>query len=231
MILSIITVSRYYDEELFKTIKSVDNNFSSFIAKYEVDHIIVCSEKAEYANNDNRKYIYTPPKGIYNAMNIGLHCAIGEWVWFLNAGDECMEGIGAKLLQIMKLCNHNEIIIKAGVESIRKNNIKIMFGKIVSPHQGTFYRKKELKNIRGYREDYKIISDWIVFESFLSRKAKMLQTDLIVARFYENGISSTKEGKWLICKESFKCAMEHPTRIFRWYRHFKSIYNYIKNQK
>jgi glycosyltransferase involved in cell wall biosynthesis len=230
MLLSIITVSRYYDEELFRTIKSVDNDFSSFINKCEVEHIIVCSEEVEYANKDNREYIYTPPKGIYNAMNIGLHNSIGEWVWFLNAGDECIKGVSLKLLQIINSCDEKVNVIKAGVGTIGQE-VNVTFGKIASPHQGTFYRKNILTIVGGFREDYKIISDRIMFDTLFLRRLKMYQCDLVVAKFYENGISSSKNGKKLICKESFKYAMEYPISIFRWYRYFKSIYIYVKSQK
>jgi glycosyltransferase involved in cell wall biosynthesis len=224
MILSIITVSRYYDDDLLKTNKSVDDDFSHFIGKYDVEHIVICSEEVKYANEYKRKYIYTPPKGIYNAMNIGLNNANGEWVWFLNAGDECMRDISTKLLHIMNSCS--ESIIKSGVEVIG-DDVKIVFGRIVAPHQGTFYRKKILNIIGGYREDYKIISDWIVFNVLLSKKIKMYQSNLIVAKFYKNGVTSTNEGKWLICKESFKYTMEYPISLYRWYRFFISLYKCI----
>jgi glycosyltransferase involved in cell wall biosynthesis len=224
-LLSIITISRYYDKELFKTIKSVDNEFSSFIIDYKIEHIIVCSEEVEYVDESKRKYLYTPPKGIYNAMNIGLNNATGEWIWFLNAGDKCVKGIAIGLLHTMNSCN--EDIIKSGIEAIGQET-NITFGKIASPHQGTFYRKNILTSIGGYREDYKIISDRIVFDIFFLKKVKMYQSNLIVAQFYKNGISSTKYGKKLTYKESFKYAMEYPISLFRWYRYLKSIYNYLK---
>jgi hypothetical protein len=161
-------------------------------------------------------------------MNTGLNNAAGEWVWFLNAGDECMSGISVKLLQVINSCAENITVIKAGVESITGYSSKTVFGGIASPHQGTFYRKSILTAIGGYREDYKIISDRIMFDILFIKKMKMHQCSLVVAKFYENGISSTKNGKKLICKESFKYAMEHPTGLFRWYRYFKSIYLYLK---
>jgi glycosyltransferase involved in cell wall biosynthesis len=202
MLLSIITVSRYYDAELFRTIKSVDDDFSSFINRSEVEHIIVCSENVEYANENNRKYIYTHPKGIYNAMNIGLNDATGEWVWFLNAGDECIKGVSVELLQIMNSCDEETKVIKAGVETISEK-INITFGRIASPHQGTVYRKNILTIVGGYREDYRIISDRIIFDILYLRKVKMVQCSLVIAKFYINGISSSKKGKKLICTESF----------------------------
>jgi hypothetical protein len=125
------------------------------------------------------------------------------------------------------LCGENVNVIKAGIETIGQE-INITFGKIASPHQGTFYRKNILTIVDGFREDYKIISDRIVFDILFLRKVKMYQCNLVVAKFYENGISSSKNGKKLICKESFKYAMEYPINLFRWYRYFKSIHNYWK---
>jgi glycosyltransferase involved in cell wall biosynthesis len=228
MILSIITISRYYDDKLLKTIRSVDYDFSSFIDKHEVEHIIVCGEEIVYTNTSERKYLYAPPKGIYNAMNIGLNNAIGEWIWFLNAGDKCMKGISEKLLHTILFCNkQGKNIIKAGVESVSNYGSKTVFGKVVSPHQGTFYKRCILSDTGGFREDFKMISDRVLFDEFLMQGIKMYQSKLIAAKFYENGISSTCDGRWLICKESYKYAMEHPVNVFRWYRYLKSIYNYF----
>jgi glycosyltransferase involved in cell wall biosynthesis len=219
MRLSIITVSLYCDDELFKTLKSVNETFSLFMNKSEVEHVIVCSEKMEYADEGNRKYICAYPKGIYNAMNIGLNSAVGEWVWFLNAGDECINGIGAELLQIMSVCNAG--VIKSGIESI-KNGISItVYGKIVSPHPGTFYKRRILSGAGGFREDYKVISDRIMFDRLMMKRIKMYQSKLVVARFYENGISSGGEGKDIKIRESLRYALKFPVSPLRWYRYFK----------
>jgi glycosyltransferase involved in cell wall biosynthesis len=206
----------------------VNEDFALFPEECTVEHIIVCGENAEYAKEGNQQYIYSSPQGIYNAMNTGLNSATGEWVWFLNAGDECMSGISPKLLQVINSCAEDISVIKAGVESISEYGSATVFGKIASPHQGTFYRKSILTSVGGYREDYKMISDRIMFDLLFFEKIKMYQCNLVVAKFYENGISSTKNGKRQICKESFRYAMEYPISLFRWYRYVKSIYLCIK---
>ena len=52
------------------------------------------------------RFIQDPGLGVYPAMNTGLRCANGSYVWFLNAGDKC-------------LLDHNSIL--SLLEILRKN--------------------------------------------------------------------------------------------------------------
>lgn len=174
-ILSIITISRWHDADLEKTCKSVNNNFTELLNKKNVEHIIVLGEDVVANDNQQGRYCYTaPPKGIYNAMNFGLNKANGKWVWFLNAGDECVDNIHDKLLQALSSCNAG--VLKAGVNAINSNNeTNVIFGRLISPHPGTFYRTEILRKIGGYREDFKIISDQIAFETLFLKKRKCIE--------------------------------------------------------
>jgi glycosyltransferase involved in cell wall biosynthesis len=193
--------------------------------KCEVEHIIVCSDEVEYANESNRKYIYAPPKGIYNAMNIGLNNAIGEWVWFLNAGDEAKPSISKKLLDCLNRYSNAGIII-AGVSIIKNGQCFDSYGRKFPPHQSTFYKRKILV-LEGYREDFKGIADVIAFDK-LNKQTSKCKIDLIVANYYWNGFSSSVKGKKIIRKEFFRYAMLKPYSFLRWYRYFKNVYNYWK---
>lgn len=92
MLLSIITINYGYDSGLLKTINTVD-------AQNETDyyeHILVISAVNESEKNllkrqyssKNRIFIFNRDKSLYNAMNIGLQSANGEYVLFMNGGDE-----------------------------------------------------------------------------------------------------------------------------------------------
>jgi glycosyltransferase involved in cell wall biosynthesis len=227
-VLSIITISRWNDSELDKTLASVNNNFTGLLKDKVVEHLIVLGEAAVVNDDHTGRYYYTaPPKGIYNAMNFGLAKAKGEWVWFLNAGDECVDHIHDKLLQALGSCNAG--VLKAGVNVINSNNeAKILLGRLISPHPGTFYRTEALQKIGGYREDFKIISDQIAFETLLFKKIKMYKSRLIVANFYENGVSTSIEGKSMACKERLKYALECPINILSWYLYIRTVQGYSK---
>ncbi|GHV66296.1 hypothetical protein AGMMS49928_00650 [Spirochaetia bacterium] len=226
-ILSIITISRWNDSELDKTIKSVNNGFCEYLNKKKVEHIIVCGEDCVIDDTIPGRYYYTaPPKGIYNAMNYGLYKANGEWIWFLNAGDECITGISNNLLQALESCTGE--VMKCGVNITDNNSSRIWFGKIISPHPGTLYKTHVLRKINGFREDFKIISDQLVFDKLLLKRVKMIDAHLVIVNFYENGVSSSIEGKALSCKERLKYTLECPVNIISWYRYIRTVQGYLK---
>jgi glycosyltransferase involved in cell wall biosynthesis len=91
-LVSIVTVVKNHAEGLKKTITSIQNQSYS---NYEVIIVGGKSEDAteeiarEYVNLNFRiHYVREVEAGIYPAMNQGLNMTSGEYVWFLNAGDE-----------------------------------------------------------------------------------------------------------------------------------------------
>ncbi|MGF7215507.1 glycosyltransferase involved in cell wall biosynthesis [Spirosoma lacussanchae] len=87
---SIITITYNADQFLERTIRSV-----MAYATPEVDYIIIDGASTDRTLDIIRQYeahvtswISEPDRGLYDAMNKGLHRAQGEYVWFMNAGDE-----------------------------------------------------------------------------------------------------------------------------------------------
>lgn len=90
MQLSIITITYNAEQFLERTIQSIlaqtDQNFEYIIIDGKSkDGTLSIAEK--YDNRVN-KLISEPDKGLYDAMNKGLKNATGDFVWFMNAGDE-----------------------------------------------------------------------------------------------------------------------------------------------
>lgn len=89
-IISIITVNYGFDEYLIKTLDCFSKE-----EKLLIEHVVVVSgvtvTVAEYFeckySSDNRVFIFNQDTSIYNAMNLGLQNAKGEFVLFLNGGD------------------------------------------------------------------------------------------------------------------------------------------------
>ena len=87
---SIITITYNAERFLERTIQSI-------VAQQATDYeyILVDGASKDGTIDIVRKYekhitrwISEPDKGLYDAMNKGLHMATGDYVWFMNAGDE-----------------------------------------------------------------------------------------------------------------------------------------------
>lgn len=87
--ISIVTVVYNDEKEIEATLKSV---FDQSLQDYEL--IVIDGKSTDdtvaiiqrYANQIHH-FVSEKDKGIYDAMNKGIECANGEWIYFLNAGD------------------------------------------------------------------------------------------------------------------------------------------------
>lgn len=88
-LISIITITYNAQNEVVRTAESVrSQSFSDY------EHILIDGASTDNTLAHARKYgistmriISEPDKGLYDAMNKGLHAARGKYVIFLNAGD------------------------------------------------------------------------------------------------------------------------------------------------
>jgi glycosyltransferase involved in cell wall biosynthesis len=93
MFLSIITITYNAEQFLERTIQSIlaqtDQDFEYIIVdgKSKDNTLKIAST---YKNRVNQ-LISEPDKGLYDAMNKGLKTATGDFVWFINAGDEIFD--------------------------------------------------------------------------------------------------------------------------------------------
>ena len=90
MLISIITITYNAEPYLERTIQSIinqsDQDFEYIIIDGKSkDGTLLIAEK--YKDRVNQ-LISEPDKGLYDAMNKGLKNASGDFVWFMNAGDE-----------------------------------------------------------------------------------------------------------------------------------------------
>jgi glycosyltransferase involved in cell wall biosynthesis len=91
-LISVITVVFNGEEHIGKTIESVLNQSYS-----SIEYIIVDGKSTDGTLQVIKSYkgvsqlISEPDRGLYDAMNKGLKLATGDYVWFLNAGDQIYE--------------------------------------------------------------------------------------------------------------------------------------------
>jgi glycosyltransferase involved in cell wall biosynthesis len=104
MKLSIITITYNAEKYLTRTLESIVNQ-----SRQDFEYLIIDGKSKDgtlliAAAYDARinQIISEPDQGLYDAMNKGLALATGDFVWFMNAGDEiCEIDAVAKIYQLI----------------------------------------------------------------------------------------------------------------------------------
>jgi glycosyltransferase involved in cell wall biosynthesis len=218
--LSIITVVYNSEHLIERTIKSVlDQTYNN------VEYIIIDGASKDNTLSIIKKYesnisklVSEPDKGLYDAMNKGLALATGDYVCFLNSGDELysitiLEKIVNSANNLIPDVIYGETIIvdenqqEIGMRRLKApdklNKKSFKYGMLVC-HQSV-YVKRNIAD--AYNLKYKIAAD---FEWVLSviEKAKLIHnTGLVHTRFLDGGLNKKNIRKGLT--ERFKIMVAH----------------------
>ncbi|HRE40269.1 MAG TPA: glycosyltransferase family 2 protein [Ignavibacteria bacterium] len=198
---SIITVTYNAGKFLQETINSIKNqtykNIEYIIidGKSKDDTLKIVEENKNVISN----FISEKDNGIYDAMNKGLNMATGDYVWFINAGDEIYDDY--TLEKTMNLSNDADafygdvLYINEEKESLGTRTLKkppkvlswknFINGMVVS-HQSIIV-KKDL--CIGFNPDYKYCADldWMI--GSLKNCNKIINTEMILSKFLIGGFS------------------------------------------
>ena len=171
----------------------VNQNYSDFeyiiidggSSDNSVDVINKYSDKIDY-------WVSEPDKGIYNAMNKGIQQAHGEYLLFLNSGDELLgpDSLSSinNFLKVEDIIYTNLIIKDSQSEYVRKYPEKLSFNYFLSdslPHPATFIKKSLFERLGNYYEDLKICSDWAFFINAICKyNATFKYYDINLNHFY-----------------------------------------------
>jgi putative colanic acid biosynthesis glycosyltransferase len=139
-------------------------------------------------------YNSEPDNGIYDAMNKGIECATGRYVWFLNAGD-CLPDVFT-LREVGKAIRDHmapEFIYgdarENGVIKRAHGADKYLWG-MFTHHQAMLYRRDKIGTLR-YDTDYKIAADYAFTLHVLAHATKLQYFPRILCDFQSGGISQT----------------------------------------
>ena len=200
--ISIVTINYNNKIGLNKTIESVVNQtYKNF------EYIIIDGGSTDgdveiiktYQNQINY-WVSEPDKGIYNAMNKGIKVASGDFIIFMNSGDNFTNLSILEEVQ-SKLTSHFDIYygdcIKIKLHSNRRKTYpeKLNFSFFYTGslnHQSTFFKRTLFDTMFLYNEELKILSDWefnIYAICYKNVKYKYLNT--VISDFDFTGISSS----------------------------------------
>ena len=182
---SIITVNYNNRDGLLKTIESVINQ-----TYHDFEYIVIDGGSTDGSidilkeyNNRITYWISEPDGGIYQGMNKGIAKAIGDYLNFLNSGD-CFYSNNV-LQEVADYDSHADIITgrdyhysdekKMGHASIQPSRLSmITFFTSTLDHQSSFIKRK-LFNNSPYREDLRLVSDWVFFLEKVVIEEKVVQ--------------------------------------------------------
>jgi glycosyltransferase involved in cell wall biosynthesis len=166
-LISVITINLNNKDGLERTIKS----FLAQEARDRVEYIVVDGKSSDGSDEVIQKYqeyiniiSIERDNGIYDAMNRGLDLATGNYIYFLNSGDELKdESVLDLVIEAMETAK-DEYNIIAGKVDIYKDE-KILKGTDLYPwvaHPGAFVKADVLKLYR-FDSSYKIYGDLDLF--------------------------------------------------------------------
>ncbi len=210
--ISIVTINYNNPQGLKKTIESVVNqtykDFEYIIidggSSYEDVEII-----KSYQNQINY-WVSEPDKGIYNAMNKGIKKATGDFVIFLNSGDNftnlsVLEEVQNKLTSDYDIYYGDYYRIKSNSKRRKTFPESLSFSFFYSgslPHPATFFRRTLFEEIFFYNESYKIVSDWEFYiYAICHQNVKYHYLKTAISDFDFTGISSNPKFKDLEAQE------------------------------
>jgi glycosyltransferase involved in cell wall biosynthesis len=228
---SIITVTFNAEKQLEKTILSVIQQTYS-----NTEYIIVDGLSKDNTAGIVKKYnskisqwISEPDSGLYDAMNKGIRLSTGDYLWFINAGDEINDpGILETVMKnfpgmdfyygetLLVDPDGNEIGIRSKMTSQRlPENLtwrKMNKGMIVN-HQSIIV-KKEIAPFYDLTYKYSADIDWTIR---CLKNAKTIQnTGIILSRFMSNRVlgkfhagGESKKHLWISLKERFRLSVHH----------------------
>jgi len=210
-ILSIITINYNDKVGLERTLKSVvPQTYKAFEFLVIDGGSTDGSKELIEANKANINYwVSEPDKGIYNAMNKGIIKANGEYLLFINSGDELFSPTVLEE-NIQLLTNHKIIYFNVQVGNDKKNVIsypkEISFNYLCNKmicHQAIFFHKSLFNEIGLYDETLKLKADWkLLILAICKYNISYLHINTTLSIYDTSGISSTEENHKLLAAEN-----------------------------
>lgn len=200
MLLTIITVTRNDSKRLRRTIESLEQYYENDL----FEHIII-----DGASNDETKSVVKGyvrkykniifkserDKGIYDGMNKGIYLSQGEFVLFLNSGDEIAIKPNLLISEIKQLDNKIlDIVCFPYLQywsnlKIVRYPVKLEKDKMPTSHQGMIFSRKFLTE-NTYNINYKIAADFDLYHRANSSKIKLINQFSHITLVEGDGVAS-----------------------------------------
>jgi len=209
---SIITICRNNLHEVEKTFKSVEKQTCDDFEWIVIDGNSSDGTKTWLENNKTANYISEPDKGIYDAMNKGIDKSTGEYLIFMNSGDEFADDLVLSETKKRIEEKSRPYFVFGDSYDIDQNKTKHLrkakhhtknWVGMITQHQAMFFYKPALKGLK-YSMDYSLAGDY-AFISYVLKNTpedKLLYLAFPVCKFDMGGLNEIQRFKAL--KEDFR---------------------------
>lgn len=217
-VLSIITIVYNNVRDIERTMRSVLNQSYPHIEYLVIDGASTDGTKdiIEKYQDQVAAYISEPDKGIYDAMNKGLNLATGDYVLFMNSGDELYD---KETVAAVFAAGADADIYYGETEMFNENWESLGQRRHEAPAQFTWksfkygmsishqaiYIKRAITEPYDLRYRYSADIDWIIKAAKKARK--IVNTRRYVAKYLVGGVSKQKHMESL--KERFHIFSKH----------------------
>lgn len=165
-------------------------------------HDTEAARKATTLPECSTEYEWCEPRGVYPAMNRGIELATGDFIYFLNAGDEFVD---ENVLERVRPALNDSVwgfgpvvIVEQQGKSVLTpewdyhEEQRLFFSRgLFPPHQGTFAKRSALTECGGFDTSYRIAGDYA-----MSLRLSQVQDPVVlpfpIAVFREGGLSTLR---------------------------------------
>jgi len=236
---SVITVVYNSEQLIERTLRSVANQTTK-----NIEHVIIDGASKDQTLARVKSFpkgvaywLSEKDHGIYDAMNKGIEKANGEYLIFLNSGDEFFAD---DTIEKVFLNNKNAdvyygdtIITNEQGEILRNRRLRpptnlswhsLQMGMIVC-HQSIFVKKTIAVK---YQTKYRISADidWLI--RCLKQAKTVYNTGLVISKFLDGGMSQTNQRKGL--QERYEILNFHFGYLKNGFNHIKMIARLLANK-
>jgi len=174
--ISVITVVKDHSEGLKLTHASLEHQSypdweQIIVVGSSIDRTLFTAKKIK--SSDKRIVVIEQNgSGIYEAMNEGLQLASGEYIWFMNAGDNfASEDVLAHSVSLMHKSGAGVVIGGYKIETRKQNrqyvfpsrdisDLRFAFNRRAGCHQAMIFRSDTIKDLGGFNTNYTLAGDF-----------------------------------------------------------------------
>lgn len=220
---SIITVCLNTEEQIGDTIASVLSQTCAdfeYIIKDGVSRDRTVSIAQSFApafaeRGIPYRVISRPDKGIYDAMNQAAREVQGEWVLYMNAGDQMADAYVLSMVEQSGLLDSADIVYGDRIEAADEEYfyrkaypLERMRDRLPFCHQSVF-AKKSLYNQLPYSLRYRLCSDYAFFFHWYQEEKQFAYLPIAICIFDRHGVSSNGKA---IAQELLRIHEDMPNR-------------------